>query len=118
MRALAPVSAAQAASVGVARRIVDHRRAEPAQALLLRQVDAEADRRGAAQLVEQQAGEATLARQRFATERRAAAVGRRVELAGQREQQARHLEHAALAPAGRLRGRARRARSGRAVWCR
>ena len=87
------------------RGILDHRRAKPAQALLARQVDAEPHRRGAAQLVEKQAGDAALARERVASERRRGAVGMGIELERQGEQERRDLEHAALAPA--LRGASR-----------
>ena len=111
-----PASPAQAASVAWRDGVVDHRFAQAAQPLFLRQVDAQANRRGAAQLVEQERGEAALARQRLAGRRRRRVVGSRIELKRQGEQQARDFEDAALAPARRLGRRARPARTRRPGW--
>ena len=88
----------------MSRRVVEHRLAQMAQALFGGQSDAERHLRRALQLVDEQGGNALLALQRLAIENDAAAVGARIELEGQGEQQPRRFEDAALLPLGRVAG--------------
>lgn len=73
-------------------RLFEHRFAERAQALVGRQVDAQAHRHSGAQLVQDQRGEVLLAR------RRRRAAGCDVEVQHQLAQQLGHLEHTARLP--------------------
>jgi hypothetical protein len=81
---------------------VQHRFAQRAQALVLRQLDAELDGGGAAQLVQRQLAQAALARQQLGRDR-SRAIHFYVHLQHQLAQQRAHLEHAALAPGCALR---------------
>ena len=102
---------------GMTRRIVEHRFAQPPQPLLAaagrcRAAPARARRSSSTQ----QGGEALLARKASRSGSARRAVGPGVELERQGEQQARDLEHAALAPARRL-GRVRARPGARRAGC-